>query len=372
LPFIAIGLLILFGGHFLLYKSIISFFNLSEPALKHALLAIFFLLSVSFIISSIFVHYNQGLLARLLYIFSSSWLGLGFNLLLAAGLIGIIIRLSIILKINPNRPVIASVIFIMAVLFSTAGFWLTFHPRIKQIGVKIKNLPLEWQNKTIVQLSDVHLGHVYGPAFMASIVQKTNALKPDLILITGDLFDGMDGDLAMFIKPLKELQSKRGIYFVTGNHETYLGIDKALKDLNEANIRYLNNEVVNLEGLQLVGVNYPTMEDLANNRGQGKYPANVIATLNDFNPGLPSILMYHAPSNIKETAATGISFQLSGHTHLGQLFPFEWITKIIYGKYDYGLHTLGDFTIYTTNGIGTWGPPMRTNRVSEIVEIKLK
>jgi predicted MPP superfamily phosphohydrolase len=275
-----------------------------------------------------------------------------------------VIWLSQKLGYAPDTLIIGSIFFIIASLYSVYGAWNAFNPQIKNVQVSIKNLPEQWKGKRIVQLSDVHLGHVYQTDFLAKIVKMTNELRPDVVVITGDLFDGMDGHLENLVGPLKDLQAPYGTYFITGNHETYLGVDKSFSILDGTKVKILNDAVKDLDGLQLIGISYPE-------RGQVKNLGQTIKMLPDYVVGKPTILLYHAPTGILEAKEAGVNLQLSGHTHVGQLFPFSIITDLIYKGYDYGLHTLGDYSIYTTNGVGTWGPPIRTGNTPEIVNITL-
>ncbi|MFH0856693.1 MAG: hypothetical protein V1860_02235 [bacterium] len=153
------------------------------------------------------------------------------------------------------------------------------------------------------------------------------------------------------------------IFYVIGNHETYLGVEKAFQVLKETNVTALDDKMVEINGLQILGISYA--QDAAKDFKK-------IAARENYNPDKPCILLYHSPTHLKEARELGFDLQLSGHTHLGQLFPFSFITKLIYGAYDYGLHEIGDFSIYTTNGAGTWGPPMRTGNRPEIAVFKLE
>ncbi len=363
IPFIVFGLILIFGLHFLFYRSLVSFFEITKLQVRHFLAASVSVLAVLFLVSLFFAREKEGLASKTLYVFGSGWIAILINLMLAAFLIWIV---SLILRaggFNFSRPWLAGIIFGLALVYSAYGFWNSFNPRIKDISVNLNNLPPDWRGAKVVQLSDVHLGQIYGPAFMERMAAEVNAQDPDLILITGDLFDGMDGDLSRFIGPLKQLKAKKGIYFVTGNHETYLGVSDALRVLNEANIKVLNDQFVSLDGLQIVGISYPTQEEIT---GASKNTQEIISGLAGFDKNKPSILLHHAPTNVDQAKAAGISFQLSGHTHKGQIFPIDLITWAIYGKYYYGLNIEGDFSIYTTNGQGTWGPPMRTGNRPEI------
>ena len=156
-----------------------------------------------------------------------------------------------------------------------------------------KTSPATWQGKTVVQLSDVHLGSINGAAYMQRLADQVNRIHPDLILITGDLFDGMNGELQGVIASLNRLKAAKGVYFVTGNHEGYLGLLRPLSILKKTHIRVLNNEIVDIDGLQIIGISYPDYR-LRNNTQHLLSPAG------GYDPNKPSILMYHTPTNIAE------------------------------------------------------------------------
>ena len=354
-----------------MYRSLMRFFNVDNKRLKNIVFTVFLLLAAAPFPAMTLAHTSQGGFAKWFYIFTAVWLGLAINLLLAAAAIRLVIWLMRRLKISFNARLFAGGVFAIALIFSVFGFWTAFHPQVKNIDISIKNLPREWQGKTVIQLSDVHLGHIHGASWLQDVVNKVNAQNPDLILITGDLFDGMDGDLNVFIKPLSNLRAKQGIFFITGNHEIYLGVNETLEILEQTGVKVLNNEIFNLDGLQIIGLAYPTTNDSAGITGKNNDEGSILDSLN-FDKTKPSILMYHAPINIEQAASIGINLQLSGHTHKGQIWPFEIIHRLIYGRYYYGLHTLGDFSIYTTNGVGTWGPPMRTTGAAEIPAFRLE
>lgn len=371
LLFIFLGAILLFSGHYFLYHSLIGLFSLTKPWLKNGLFITLSILASGFIIASIIAHNSQGPWIRFFYLLTAAWLGLAINLTLAVCLIRLLAYLLALAKFDFNVTYLSAGFFILALLFSAYGFVNAFHPQIKKMDISIKNLPAVWKGKTIVQLSDVHLGQIHGVGDLQNLAAQTNAQNPDLILITGDLFDGMDGELNNFVKPLNSLRAKRGVFFVTGNHETYLGLDKALAVLKETRIKILNNETVNLKGLQIVGINYSEQEEAGGRSGKLARKKNFINASKGFDRTQAGILMHHTPINLEQAKAAGIALQLSGHTHKGQLWPFGLITRLIYGKYHYGLHAIGDFQIYTTNGAGTWGPPMRTGNTPEIPVFRL-
>ena len=355
---------IFFGAHWLLYISILRFFTITNFSHKLILLLVLAFFGISFFTSSFLARFSESLFTRDLYFLSAFWLGLLLNLILATAAMWALIWGAQMAGVSFNHTVFASILFILAFAYSFYGVWNAFDIRVKEVSVRIPNLPDAWKGKKIVQLSDVHLGIVHREAFMRDIVKTTNAANPEMVVITGDLFDGMDGDLNPLVSPLNDIKAEKGTFFITGNHETYLGVKESLDALKSVNVRILKNEVVDVDGLKVIGINYPTLEENEN-------VVSVLDSLKSEYIGKPNVLLYHAPTFIDEIKARGVNLELCGHTHKGQLFPFGYITSLVYKGYDYGLYTSGNYTLYTTTGAGTWGPPMRTGNHPEIVVITL-
>jgi predicted MPP superfamily phosphohydrolase len=352
------------GSHFGIFFSVVKFFSISNYNVKIVLVSILVFLSASFFISSVLAHYVNSWITRFYYYISGIWMGFLVNFVLIFTLAFILMLVCSKLGLELNSALIGSFSIFVAVLISIYGTYNAQNFIVKEVSVEIKNLPEYWKGKKIVQLSDVHLGFIYREKFIEKIKKDLNEIKPDMIVITGDLFDGSDGDLDWVSHSLSDISAPEGVYFITGNHETYLGLDKAVAVLSKTKALRLSDTFVEKEGLQIVGIDYPLM-------GESKNIKEAMEKTG-FNSSIPSILLYHAPVQIAEIKSSGISLQLSGHTHLGQLFPFNYITKAIYKGYDYGLKKEGDYSIYTTNGMGTWGPAMRTGNTPEMVKIVLK
>lgn len=387
LIFLAVILALTVGAHLLFYKAVIGAFAINSPALKTTLFILLVMLALSFMASFFMLQWQENPLTIGFYKFSAIWIGL-FLYLLPAMLIGwVIIAVIRLAGSSPPACWIAVACIVGAVLYSAYGIWNAYHPRIQKFTVRIENLPDQWKNKTIVQLSDVHLGHFYGTGFLNSLVRQVNDLDAEMVLITGDLFDGMSKSISHFADGLGRLKAKKGVYFITGNHEIYVGLHQALKVLEKANFKFLNNEVIDVDGLQIMGIGYPGIQGKHEIRGLKNMPANSTNRR-------PLIMLFHTPTNIRPKAGDGVDhhfatywvpdtsftfnkeigvdLQLSGHSHAGQMFPFGYLTRLIYKGYDYGFHRLSRFAIYTTSGVGTWGPPMRTGNTPEIVAIDLK
>lgn len=384
--FLAVAFLITVCGHVLLYRFAVRCLEFAHPAARWGILVVFLLLAVSFMAAFFLMRWSETPLTIGYYKASAVWFALFVKLLLAVGATWLVYGLLRAAGVTAvSFRMLAAVCVLLGVGWALHGFWSAFHPVIRRVDISFDQLPESWRNKTVVQLSDVHLGHFHTAAAMERLAEQVNALAPDLVVITGDLFDGMIDGLPAFAAPLSRLKAKNGVFFVTGNHELYAGERRCLEILEQAGIRVLSNEVVDLDGLAMIGIAYPGIRSQADLRGlELLSPAG--------GPPPPSILLFHTPSDILRStlrdgrSATywrpdtsfalarqlGVSLQLSGHTHRGQFFPFGLLTRWIYNGYDYGLHREGGFSIYITSGVGTWGPPMRTGGPAEIVALTLK
>jgi predicted MPP superfamily phosphohydrolase len=365
LVFFVIALSILYFSHYFLYLSFVHFFSVSTTGRKIMLAVILFLLPTSFIAAEIFARRTTNRAFTFLFFSSTLWLGVGLTLMVFFALAWAAWGAMKVVAHSPGPAVFGWAAVALACLYSAYGVWNAYHPRTEEFTVKVKGLPPDWHGKKIVQISDVHLGHILDASFLQDIVEKSNAQQPDIVFITGDLFDGSDGQLDDLVRPLNGLKAPLGIYFVTGNHETYLGVDRAYAALRKTPVRILDDEMLLIDGLQIIGISYPQ-------RGFSKDIAGVIQKLPGFNPHKPSLLLYHNPTGVAQAKEAGINLQLSGHTHHGQIFPIQIISRLVYGKYYNGLHIEGDYTIYTSSGAGTWGPTMRTGNHPEIAVIRLE
>ncbi len=362
--FIAIIQSVIFLIHWFLYKTLVSFFSLSNTGFILPLKIILGLLSISLISATFLSFQYLNVLVRLFYIAVASWMGFLNFLFLASISLWIIYFSAQKFSFSLDQKLSAIIFFGLAIIVGIYGIVNAKTPRIVEISVKLPNLPEYWRNKTAVWVSDIHLGSVRRYDFAKDIADRINQEKPDIVFIGGDLFDGGTIDLDAFTEPFSKISAPDGIYFITGNHEKFFSDVAYLKVVKEAGIKILNNELVNIKGLQIIGVDWNDNQDIK------KYKS-VLDKIN-LDKNLPSILLKHAPTNLELARDKGISFQISGHTHEGQIFPINLITKLIYRGYEYGFKKLGDLQIYTSSGAGTWGPPMRVAASPEIVVIKFK
>jgi uncharacterized protein len=383
--FMAILLAVMLATHLFAYYSAISFFSIKSSAGKNTIKIILAALSLSFLISLILSRFWHNIISDIYYAVSAFWIGL-FITIVFFFLVAWIFLLVFKIFGFESKFSVGLAALICAMVFSVYGIWAAFNPIVKDVEVKFRDLPDAWKGKTIVQLSDLHLGKINRAFFAEKVVARTNSLNPYIIFITGDLFDGTGSDPDSFLEIINKLHAEKGVYFVTGNHEAYLAKDKVLQALTGTKLVILENKLKVIEGIQIIGIGYPDY-------GKAQNETDEIRKMPGFDPKKPSILLHHLPTSIEQTEesasdqqtatywapntdfkiakADGVRLQLSGHSHAGQVFPFGYLTRLLYKGYDYGLHSDGDFNIYTTSGTGTWGPPLRTAKRGEIVSISL-
>ena len=242
------------------------------------------------------------------------------------------------------------------------------------VEVSLPRLPQALDGFRIVQLSDIHIGPILDRRFIHSIVEKTNALKPDLVVITGDLVDGAPDVIGRDVAGLMGLKSRYGTYFVTGNHEYYSDAAAWLKALGDMGIRTLMNERVRIGDKGPGGASFDLcgIPDTRAGRFISSHTPDLKRALQGRDIERESVLLAHRPNPIVDAAQHGIGLQLSGHTHGGQLWPITIAARLVH-PYNAGLHRHNDLTqIYVSRGTGFWGPPMRILAPAEITTLVLK
>ncbi|MBA4392772.1 MAG: hypothetical protein C0407_04375 [Desulfobacca sp.] len=360
LIFISLALFIYYGLHALLFLLLVKFFSLRTSAARLKLGASLFILSLSFLISFIWLHNKNHGWISWFYYSSALWLGVLVNLLLIFGAGLLLVTCLKLFSLQFDLKFFGVCLLIFTVLYTCYGLHHAAQIKKTFLSVPIKNLPPAWQGKKIAQISDSHLGTINGEPFARKIAELINEQKVNLVFLTGDILDGSGDDLSQLIKPFEQINAP--IFYITGNHETYLGINKVVQAVENSKIKLLRDEIIDLGGLQVIGIDYPS-------RGYKKDLKPILEKIDQTNP---SILLWHQPSQIDLARQYHVSLQLSGHTHNGQMWPMKLFPHLIYKGYDYGLHQIGDFYIYTTSGVGTWGPPMRIGSTPEIAIITIQ
>lgn len=261
---------------------------------------------------------------------------------------------------------------ILGLSLATAGYGFYEARRkakIVEVDIPLKNLPDNFNGFRIVQFSDLHVGPTIRKNFVEMIVKQISELNADMIVFTGDLVDGNVDNLKNDVKPLIELNAQFGKYFVTGNHEYYSGVlpwVKKAKDLgfdvlnNENRIIEKNNQKINLAGVT----------DISGGNFRPEHKSDPVKALTGTETDSVKILLAHQPRSIFEAANAGYDLQLSGHTHGGQMIPWQFLTRLAQ-PYMEGLYKHDNTWIYVNKGTGYWGPPLRIGAQSEITVLRL-
>jgi len=278
-------------------------------------------------------------------------------------------RIRIPEHISTPKRIAGITVVILTVLTSGYGLWNGYDIDVEHVDIQLEDL-----NGTldIAVLSDIHIGSSGGKGYLERLIEKTNSLNPDIVLIPGDIVDSDRFLTDDVFSPLKDLEAPA--YFVTGNHETYVDEEKIIGILRRNGVQVLENEVVETHGIQLVGLRYMDADDggeAFHESGSNQTIGNVLLSLN-ISEDAPAILMHHSPVGIPTALEAGIDLYVAGHTHGGgQIFP---LTLIASSAFDYskGLYHHKGMDIYVSQGAGTWFVPMRVGTDNEITLIRLR
>ena len=243
-------------------------------------------------------------------------------------------------------------------------------PSIISQDIFIESLPDEFENFTIAQISDLHVGPTIKIDYVDDVLTKIGHANPDLIAVTGDLVDGSVKHLSKDLQPFKDMVANHGTFFVTGNHEYYSGVDSWLDETDRLGMTNLINEsrLISKQGKQIA---IAGITDFRAHQIKSSHRSNPKKAIKSIDQGMTKIMLAHQPNSIHSVHDAGVDLQLSGHTHGGQFWPFNYPTKLanayLAGHYDH------DGTqIYVNRGTGYWGPPLRIGIPAEISLIRLK
>jgi uncharacterized protein len=306
----------------------------------------------------------------------TNWIGYTtlalFSTLLGLVFVGDVVRLLYFIARAQTWPALDAralslTILAAAAAFSVVGFAQARCPRIRRVSIPLENLPPELDGYRIVQWSDVHVSGTIQRRFVQMLVDRTNALEADAVAITGDFVDGPLAKLGSHLEPLRDLRTRDGVFYVTGNHEYYWDADSWCAALQSLGVDFLKNEhrVVTRAGASIVfaGVTDPV--------GRGSHAQDPDRALLGAPRGAVKVLLAHRPQTAAHADRLGVDVQLSGHTHGGQMFPFNLFIKR-FQPIVAGLHRVGRTWLYVNRGTGYWGPPSRLAVGGEITVIELR
>jgi predicted MPP superfamily phosphohydrolase len=378
--FFSIMLTIVGGVHYYIWLRLVrdpALPPLAFRVLTGVVLGLFVLVPVSFFLR----RSEAGFTVPLVWV-ASVWLGIVL-LLFFTLLAGDVLRGAALLAAkvtsdgpaDPQRRNFLSRVLALGVTLVTASLTVAAvrsglaRVALREIDVRLKRLPERMNGTVIVQLTDVHVGPTIGREFIEEIVHRTNAANPDVVAITGDLVDGSVAELREHVAPLAKLRARYGVYFVTGNHEYYSGAEDWCRELERIGIRVLRNERVSIgegdDSFDLAGIDDHSAADFGGGHG-----ADLPRAVLDRDPGRELVLLAHQPRAVFDAVKHGVGLQISGHTHGGQIWPWNYFVRLQQPVVS-GLARFGETLVYVSNGTGYWGPPMRLAAPAEITRIRL-
>ena len=309
------------------------------------------------IATSIYSRVGYNRIVSVLYTISTLWFPTIIYLFIGSCILAV---LSFGSHINLSVDLHMSALCILGVIVVALvyGVWNANCIRIKKYTINSKELAPNWRDKKIVLFSDVHIGIVRGAQFMEKIVAMINDLKPDLVILAGDVIDGPIFDYKKGLSPLSGIVSKEGIIYTPGNHEEYNREPEKFYPILESLTTMLVDKKIIMHNTQIIGLQYAhELQEATANRLEGT----------GFDPNIPSIVILHDPTNTAAVQRAGVSLVVSGHTHNGQFFPSTLLMRSMYKEFAYGKNVKGKTTSITTAGVGTTMPPFRLGANPEIV-----
>lgn len=338
----------------------------------------FVILSLSWLAGRIIENYWMSPFTNCLIWIGSFWLGALIYFLLIIILIDISRIINLFFGFLPEKNTnlynglkiyafLSSLIVVSFIVIT--GYFNSRNPVINKLELKIPKHTANIEKLNIVAVSDIHLGTIIGAERLEIIVDKINQLNPDIVLLVGDV---IDEDVKPVIEQntgekLLNIKSKYGTYGVTGNHEYFSGVESSCKYLSEHGVIMLRDSVIKIDNsFYLAG-----REDKEIKRIAGKSRKSLKEILYGIDMNLPVIVMNHQPFALEEAVENYVDLHISGHTHNGQFWPLNYITRLVY-KISYGYISEGKTHFYVSNGAGTWGPPLRFGNRPEIVNIMIE
>ncbi|MDD5224814.1 MAG: metallophosphoesterase [bacterium] len=336
---------------------------------RGALLAALVFLWASFLLAIVLDHLlGWEAIAAPFELIGTNWLGILFLLFCCLLSVDLITGFGLILP--RLAPALRGGALLVGVLLCLIAFIQGFRPPVvRNYEVRLAGLPAEADGKVIVELSDLHLGAILGERWLQARIAQVESLRPDLVVIAGDFFEG-HGQLkfeSRMVPLLRRLTAPLGVWAVTGNHEFYGGLEGSSRLLESAGIHVLHNEWKEVRpGLVIAGV-----DDTGNHRFADDEVRHIQRALAGRPAGTATVFVSHRPQGIEEAARAGAGLMLAGHTHGGQIWPFNYVVRyfipLVGGRYE-----VGGMPVIVCRGTGLWGPRMRLWRPGEIVLVTLR
>ncbi len=348
------------------------------PQFRIYYLVIFIFAALSYLVTKFFTKFLPDFMYDIMIWIGSFWFAFMMYFFLAIILIDLFRLANMQFHFLPavlyhnylqSKAITGVAVAAVVSIIVAAGYFNTRNIQVKTLELSLPQKNSNLKSINAVLVSDIHLSPMDNEKFLSKIVDKINSLNPDIVFIAGDLFDDSAEILTKRnIGPaLFKLKPKLGVFACTGNHEFINGIDSACAYIRSHGITLLRDESVKIGNSFYI----VSRDDRAIRQFNGTKRKSLAEVMEGIDNSLPVILMDHTPLGLEEAEVNNIDLQLSGHTHHGQIFPANLITKMIYEQ-SWGYFKKNNTQYYVSCGAGTWGPPVRIGSRSEIVNLKIK
>jgi len=375
--FFAIFFLVYSSANFYVYVRAMQAFQFHALYAKLLFSALFILVACSYILTkSLLSNVNSVVYDVFLWI-GSFWFALLGYFLLSLLVIDIFVLINRFFPFFPQfllqdyaKTKLLSGLIVLLLVFITVtwGYINANNIKLKTIHLSIPKKNASLSSLNIFYFSDSHFTPVNNGRIAKKIIELSEQIKPDIILIGGDVIDDKSNQLKRIgiDEELRQLKAKYGVYTINGNHEYIVNVNNADNFLNENNVKVLRDSMITIENsVQIIGREDGSIVGFAH--GKRKSVAELVSSARK---DLPIILLDHQPFRLAEAAAQNVDLQLSGHTHHGQMWPFNFITKMIY-EVSWGYKKINNTHFYVSSGVGTWGPPVKIGNDAEVINFKI-
>jgi predicted MPP superfamily phosphohydrolase len=327
--------------------------------------AFFLVLWTLFLLGRMYGHGSTGLLAVTLEFIGMNWMATLFLISVSTLFVDIVTVFGLLMKGAVAR--LRTIAIIVGLTLSLIALFQGLRsPVVQKYDVYLSGLPKEIDGKVIVGVSDMHLGSLIGARWLKDVVSRVQSLRPDMIVLLGDIFEGHEPPGDALLSLFHELSAPLGVWAVPGNHDTHGDDDTFIRLINDNGINVLRNTWTEpFPGFYLAGVN-----DLRDHYRSGNGGHPIRESLSGRPPGGATVLLSHSPGDFTHAVQGGVGLMLSGHTHGGQIWPFDYLVKRRYPLLE-GRHEINGMTLIICRGTGTWGPRMRLWSPGEVIHITL-
>jgi predicted MPP superfamily phosphohydrolase len=318
-----------------------------------------------FFLGRVYGHHGTGPFAKTLELLGMNWMAVLFLLFISLVAMDFVTGFGFL--VPRLAPALRGTALVGGVVLSAVALFQGLRPPVVQnYEVYLSGLADEMDGTVLVAMSDLHLGNLLDEQWLEARVAQVQAQQPDLVVLLGDIFEGHGKPQSELLPVLRRLSAPLGVWVVPGNHEFHHRHNGSTFLIEEAGFRLLRNRWAEVRpGMVMVGV-----DDLTASRRSGQGGDPISKALAGRPPGA-TILLSHTPWQADKAAKAGVGLMLSGHTHGGQIWPFDYLVKRVYPLLE-GRYEVDGMTVIVCRGTGTWGPRMRLWRPSEILRLKLK